>query len=285
MQDTDTQPNGATGLPDAAEFGKGVIAAQHSSRSSWALFPDFAAYASEHPQTDQGGTPGETAYDSDPYAITPYRGGFAVADAAANDLLWISPSGQLSVLARFPAVPEALGPQTVQAQATPTSVTVGPDGALYVGELRGVPSAPGTAYVYRVVPGHAPQVWAKGFSSITDLAFDSRGRLLVLEYSTNGLLGAAPGTGALVRIGSQHATPQTLEAGLTNPTGLAVARGGDVYISNNGTSAGTDPTPGEVIELTGSGVTGGSTHHHHFWLPTRWATGHGSWFSALTQGW
>ena len=115
---------------------------------------NFAAYAAAHPQgsSSLGTEAGESATDSDPYAVTPYNGGFAVADAAANDLLWVSPTGAISQLASFPA-------QTgTGAQAVPTSVAVGPDGALYVGELVGAAvDAAGTAVVYRVVPGQRPR--------------------------------------------------------------------------------------------------------------------------------
>jgi hypothetical protein len=258
MQDFDVQSDGSTLLPGGDEFGKVITAAKGSHKSSWQLFPDVAAFASEHPQTDIGGTPGETAYDSDPYAITPYRGGYAMVDAAANSLLWLSPSGNLSMLARFPAVTQTapagvLGPNpvTVDAQAVPTSVAVGPDGALYVGGLRGVPSLPGTADVYRVVPGHAPTVYATGFSAVTDVAFDRHGNLLVLEFATGGLL-SPPGTpGALIKVANnRHHTRTTLySTGLNQPTGLAVARDGSIYISNNGTSAGTATPSGQILKL------------------------------------
>jgi hypothetical protein len=254
MQDVDVTADGSTGLLTGDEFGKAVVAAAGSARSSWALTPDFAAYASEHPQTNQGGTPGETANDSDPYAITPYKGGYAVVDAAANALLWISPSGQLSTLARFPAQTETtpagvLGPVavTVPAQAVPTSVAVGPDGALYVGGLRGVPSLPGTADVYRVVPGHAPTVYATGFSAITDIAFDQQGNLLVLEFSTGGLLSPPTTPGALIKVSrnSGHAHTTLASAGLTQPTGVAVNSHGTIYVANDGESA----TGGEIVRI------------------------------------
>src|SRR6202012_3708283 len=99
-----------------------------------------------------------------------------------NPLLQISPSGHTHLLARFPAVTETapagvLGPSpvTVRAQAVPTSIAAGPDGALYVGLLRGVPSDPGTADIYRVVPGHQPTIWARGLTAVTAIAFDQRG--------------------------------------------------------------------------------------------------------------
>ena len=81
---------------------------------------------------------GNPAIDSDPYAFTAYRGGFAVVDAAGNDLLWISPKGKIAVLAVFPTQVIKLPPADtpVVVQSVPTSVAVGRDGALYVGELR-----------------------------------------------------------------------------------------------------------------------------------------------------
>jgi hypothetical protein len=55
-------------------------------------------------------------------------------------------------------VSNPLGPGTVPQQSVPTSVALGPDGAWYVGELSGFPFTPGTARIWRIVPGHAPQV-------------------------------------------------------------------------------------------------------------------------------
>jgi hypothetical protein len=82
-------------------------------------------------------------------------------------------------------------------QAVPTSVTVGPDGAYYVGQLTGFPFPVGGARVFRVVPGHRPRVFARGFTNIIDIAFDRRGRLHVLEIAANGILA---GAGQVVRI-------------------------------------------------------------------------------------
>jgi hypothetical protein len=180
---------------------------------------NLAAYAAAHPQPawSLGTVPGEKAYDSDPFDVVAYHGGWVVADAAANSLLQVSASGQIHLLARFPAVTETAparvfgpNPVTVKAQAVPTSVAVGPDGALYVGLLRGVPSKPGTAYIYRVVPGHQAKIWARGLT-VTKLPV----------------------------------------AGLFQPTGLAVGSRGGIYVSNYGDSLATAAHPGEILKITG----------------------------------
>ena len=71
---------------------------------------NIAAFAAAHPQpaSSLGTIPGETPYDSDPYDVVAYRGGWVVVDAGANDLLYVSATGYVSMLARFPAVAEQL---------------------------------------------------------------------------------------------------------------------------------------------------------------------------------
>jgi hypothetical protein len=258
MQDVLVNNRGGNALPRpfGKFFGQLLIQAGRSFNPV-----NLAAYAAAHPQPawSLGTVPGEKAYDSDPYDVIAYRGGFVVADAAANSLLQVSPSGQIRLLARFPAVSEVApagvfgpSPVTVKAQAVPTSIAVGPDGALYVGLLRGVPSDPGTADIYRVVPGHQPTIWARGLTAVTAIAFDRRGRLLATEYSTAGLLAPPTVPGALVRISGHGHTVTTLPVrGLFQPTGVAVGSGGTVYVSNYGDSTATAAHPGQILKITG----------------------------------
>jgi hypothetical protein len=223
---------------------------------------DLAAFAAAHPQSaySLGTVPGETAYDSDPYDVIVYRGGWVVADAGANDLLYVSAAGRVAMLARFPAVAEQVpagvfgnpAPITVDAQAVPTSVAIGPDGALYVGLLRGVPSDPGTSDIYRVVPGHQPEIWARGLTSVTAIAFDRQGRLLATEFNTGGLLSPPTVPGALVRISDNGRTVTTLPVpGLYQPTGVAVSAHGTVYVSNYGDSTTASSQAGQIVKITG----------------------------------
>jgi len=131
-------------------------------------------------------------------------------------------------------------------------VAVGPDRALYVGLLRGVPSDPGTADIYRVVPGQQPVIWASGLTTVTAIAFDRQGRLLATEFNTGGLLSPPTVPGALVRISNNGHTVTTLPVpGLYQPTGLAVSADGTVYVSDFGDSTATSSHPGEIVKITG----------------------------------
>jgi len=68
---------------------------------------------------------------------------------------------------------------------------LGPDGALYISELSGVPFTDGRANVYRLDPGadipHAftlAEAFLTGFKMIVDMTFDDEGNLYVLEHAT-----------------------------------------------------------------------------------------------------
>ena len=226
---------------------------------------NFAAFeAARNP--DHGAGPGakfgDPAIDSDPYAFVSYHGGFAVVDAAGNDLLWISPKGKVSVLTVFPtqtvrltnAVAKKIraprGMRSISVQSVPSSLAVGPDGALYVGELTGLPFPPGKARIWRVEPGRKATIYASGFTNISDLAFAGK-NLLVLEIAARGLL-EKTSPGVLIRHAPDGERTVLARAGLVRPAGLAVGNG-LIYISNYGVFPGTGTGPhGQVVSLPAS---------------------------------
>jgi hypothetical protein len=152
--------------------------------------------------------------------------------------------------------PAASGPPADQmveipVQAVPTSVTVGPDGAYYVGQLTGGPFPVGGASVWRVVPGEDPTEYATGFSSIMGLGFGPDGTLYVAELVHEGLMGVFMGTGApigaVLSVPPGGGEPTVLATGeqLMALGGLDVDADGNVYVSTGTLDAG-----GTVVKIT-----------------------------------
>lgn len=200
--------------------------------------------------------------DSNPYAVATLPNGNAlVVDAAANDLLEVEPDGTIHMVAVFPPTPNVLFPNVggPTVQAVPTSVAVGPDGAWYVGELRGFPfSSP--SHIWRIQPGTrdahcavgsaggACVDWTTDLRHIVGIAFGPDGDLYVSQY------GPGPGPpmlpnwstpGSVVRIDARTGTRSTLHANLSAPGGIAVDGFGLVYVANRSTSA----TDGELLRI------------------------------------
>jgi hypothetical protein len=190
--------------------------------------------AQNNPDNGAGNGPGDPSIDSDPYGVTPYDGGLAIADAAANDVL-LYKNGTLSTLAVLPLINETVSGSPVPAQAVPTSLAVGPDGALYIGELGGAPNNVGVASVYRYANGQLTE-YQSGFTMIGDIAFDQAGRLLVLEMDQAGFADTDPGglptPGALIRVNADGSRTVLASTGLEYPGGMAVAADGSVYATN-----------------------------------------------------
>jgi hypothetical protein len=198
---------------------------------------------------DQGDT--SSHVDSNPYGILATPFGAYATDAGGNDLLKVTKHGKVSTVAVFrerivPAPPVPDLPPEIPMQAVPTSVTSGPDGALYVSELTGFPFIKGAARIWRIAPGQAPEVYASGFTNIVDIAFDRWGRLLVLQIATNGLLSRDP-NGALIRVDVKHGGKRTelAKGKLTLPGGLAVGRDGSIYVTNKSIFPGS----GELLKI------------------------------------
>jgi sugar lactone lactonase YvrE len=160
----------------------------------------------------------------------------------------VAADGDVSLVATFgpqAIIPPPAPPATQTAEAVPTEVVIGPDGALYVSLLTGVPFANGIAKAYRVVPGETPTVFQSNFRTIIDIAFGPDGSLYVLGHS-----GTAPGFGAPGRI--TQITPdnvrQVINTGSTlMPTAIVVADDGAIYVSNKG--AGFAAGAGEVLKI------------------------------------
>jgi sugar lactone lactonase YvrE len=229
------------GLPDArAQLG--ALADGFGSllsiapNGTWRVIADIAAIENTNPD---GGP-----VDSNPYGLYADANRVFVADAGGNSLVEAHVNGATAVVATFPAqpVPPGFPPNFTSAEAVPTEVTRGPDGALYVSTLTGAPFVPGSARIFRVVPGEAPTVYAAGFSMITDMDWGADGSLYVLQYASMPFFG---GVGSVVRVTPVGART-TIATDLSLPTGILAAPDGSVYVSQRGLAAGG----GVVLRIT-----------------------------------
>jgi hypothetical protein len=231
---------------------------------------DIAAYQAKDPDPyDLEAEPTE----SNPFGLAALpNGATLVADAAGNDLLKVRPGGKMFTVARVKprmvaaSIPQetlrttgrtSLLDQTLRgvpqtemmpSEAVITSVTVGADGAYYIGELRGFPGTPGTSYIWRIKPGAHDavcdpahprrgdcRVYVDGLTSIVALAAGQNGSIYATELSKLGWMAMesmdpAAMTGAVIRIYPDRTRRKELRPGLlTLPGGVAVGRKGGVY--------------------------------------------------------
>jgi hypothetical protein len=205
------------------------------------------AWTVDHPELDPD-YPGESRDfpDANPYGVLVLSDRVYVADAGANTLSLVRRNGAVEIIAFFP--------NNIIADSTPTCVTQGPDGALYVGTLALVDSivfGP-SAIVYRVDPQAANPAtaltvatqWATGLWPINGCAFGADDSFYASELITHGDFTG----GDVVKI--PFATPTShislTDDALTFPGGVAVGPDGAVYVANG---SGFLPA-GQVVRLT-----------------------------------
>jgi hypothetical protein len=186
--------------------------------------------------------------DANPNAVLNSQGHRYVTDAGANTLVEVNRNGKATVIAFFHV------PAHSQSDAVATCVARGPDGALYVGELLGGFYSPGHARIWRVVPGHAPTVWATGLTTVQGCGFGSDGAFYATEFQTGGLASTNP-AGDVVRIGQDGHRTHLGVGKLFNPSGFAAGANGAIYVSNCSIAPATGlgpqlcPTGGQVVRI------------------------------------
>src|SRR5262245_50272655 len=216
-----------SGVTDTALSGNIMYATTSGvfGSSGWKLWrvssnggpPTFLANLLEFEEKND---PAGDGVDSDPFDLALKGSNVIVADAAANDVLvwdgktdWIAmipqhniPTAPIKKVVGCPNGPADICglPERFDADPVPTSAAIGPDGALYVGELTGFPASPGQSRIWRIDPGARHVVCGQspkcvlvkdGLTSIIDIIFNPEGKAYVLELDENSWLAAENGIG------------------------------------------------------------------------------------------
>ncbi|MBD0254973.1 MAG: ScyD/ScyE family protein [Cytophagales bacterium] len=145
-------------------------------------------------------------------------GGLYIADAGANAVIRRSPSGQLSVLAAIPGIPNPTPGGTAPIDAVPTGIVY--DGEKFlVSTLTGFPFPEGKARIYQVSKEGLVSVYRDGFTALVDIALGPDNRPVVLQFAAPGPQGFAPSSGRITRSTTSQNT--VLLEGLNLPAGIA----------------------------------------------------------------
>jgi hypothetical protein len=206
--------------------------------------------------------------ESNPFDVAKLSGGKAlVADAAGNDLLIVDRRGNIDWVATLPQelvstddIKDLVGcpnpppefeeicdlPPMMPADSVPTGVTIGPDGAYYVGELKGFPAPRNESRIWRIEPGtrHAKcgsairsegsacSVVADGFTSIIDLNIGRDGTVYVTEFDEASWFAVEIGKGeggTVNECNPRSWTCSELATGLLMSVATTEAKRGRVY--------------------------------------------------------
>ncbi|MBD0746709.1 hypothetical protein BG418_34330 [Streptomyces sp. CBMA152] len=142
-------------------------------------------------------------------------GGWLVADAAANDVVRISPSGRAGLATLLPDN-TANGER---ADGVAGGVVEAPDGTVYIADMGNL--KPGISRIWKMRPGHHPELLVDGLNAIDDLALDSKGNLVALSLAGGFQKQGPPKPGAVLRVDVRTKKVTEIPTGgkLAMPTG------------------------------------------------------------------
>jgi hypothetical protein len=134
-----------------------------------------------------------------------------IADASANILWAWTEKGGLKVAAKWAVKDD---------NPVPTSVTVGPDGDIYVGMLTGFPFPAGKARIERWSGGKLKQTY-NGLTMVTDVLVTKEGDIYAAQYAEFGDRGPKPLSGKVVKVKADGKGADVVMEGLPLAYGLA----------------------------------------------------------------
>jgi len=215
-----------------AETNNGVI--RVDSENNWTMIANLSAYQKSHPVANP--EPDDFEPDGTWWGLVAEDGLLFAVEPNHGELVSITRSG---------SVHRILDISSIQGHIVPTAIVpVGND--FLVGNLDTFPIKD-SSKVMRITRGGQLTTIAIDFQTILGLAKDRKGRVYVLENTTNNSF-PTPNTGKIVRIDGKNKYTD-IATGLFLPTGMTFGPDGNLYVSN----VGFGPPPvglGQILKIT-----------------------------------
>ena len=206
-----------------------------NANSSWSLIANLSFFQKNHPVANP--EPDDFEPDGTWYSMV----------AVGGDLYAVEPNhGELDKITPGVGVSRVVDISASQGHIVPTAV-VFHNGNFYVGNLNTFPIVQGSSKVLKITTTGQITVLLRNLTTVLGLAFDSAGRLYVLENTTGNQF-PTPGTGKVIRI-EPTGNRTLIASGLFLPTAMTFGPDGALYVSN----VGFGPPPnglGQVLRIT-----------------------------------
>jgi len=225
--------SGAGCADGVANTSNGVIRLNPAGNTT--LIANLSAWVVAHPVAHPD--PDDFSPDGTWYSMVEVSGDLFALNPNTGDFVKITPAGVITRVIDISAS---------QGHIVPTALTF-KNGNFYVGNLNTFPIVQGSSKVFKITPAGQLSVVGTGFTTILGLAFDSAGRLYVLENTTGNPF-PTPGTGKIVRIDA-GGVRTVIASGLFLPTAMTFGPDGAIYVSN----VGFGPPPnglGQILRVT-----------------------------------
>jgi secreted PhoX family phosphatase len=202
---------------------------------SWTMIANLSDFQKAHPVANP--EPDDFEPDGTWYSMT-----------AAHEVLFaVEPNhGELDAITTGGGIRRVTDISRIQGHIVPTAIAN--DGHnFYVSNLDTFPIKDGSSKIMKITPPGSLTTVAINFTTVLGLAFDSKGRLYVLENTTGNPF-PTPGTGKVVRIDGKNQTSE-IATGLFLPTAMTFGPDGNLYVSN----VGFGPPPvglGQVLKIS-----------------------------------
>jgi hypothetical protein len=201
---------------------------------STTMIADLSVYQQRHPVKNP--QPDDFEPDGTWYSMIAVNGVLYAVEPNHGELDSITTAGKISRVSDI---------SSIQGHIVPTALAY--DGANFlVGNLDTFPIRDGSSKIMNITPAGSLTTTNINLTIIVGLAFDSSGRLYVLENTTGNQF-PTPGTGKVLRVNTKHNYTE-IAKGLSLPTAMTFGPDGNLYVSNNG--FGFPAGQGQIVKIT-----------------------------------